>query len=62
MRSGKLQYLDHPVLGILVQAEKYEPPVPEPVPEPEPAAAPEPVPPGAPPMTQPSTESTQTPQ
>lgn len=62
MRSGKLQYLDHPVLGILVQAEKYEPPVPEPEPESEPAAAPEPVPPVAPPKTQPSAESAQTPQ
>jgi hypothetical protein len=33
MRSGKLHYLDHPVLGVLVQAERYEPPVPEPEPE-----------------------------
>lgn len=32
MRSGKLHYLDHPVLGVLVQAERYEPPVPEPEP------------------------------
>jgi hypothetical protein len=30
MRSGKLHYLDHPVLGILVQAERYVPPKPEP--------------------------------
>lgn len=36
MRSGKLHYLDHPVLGVLVQAERYEPPEPEPAPEPEP--------------------------
>ncbi|MEJ2456311.1 MAG: CsiV family protein [Candidatus Thiodiazotropha sp.] len=35
MRSGKLHYLDHPVLGVLVQAERYEPPVPEPELEPE---------------------------
>ncbi len=34
MRSGKLHYLDHPVLGVLVQAERYEPPKPEPEPEP----------------------------
>jgi hypothetical protein len=34
MRSGKLHYLDHPVLGVLVQAERYEPPAPEPDPEP----------------------------
>ncbi len=34
MRSGKLHYLDHPVLGVLVQAERYEPPAPEPEPEP----------------------------
>ncbi len=33
MRSGKLHYLDHPVLGVLVQAERYEPPKPEPEPE-----------------------------
>ncbi|MCU7796038.1 MAG: peptidoglycan binding protein CsiV [Candidatus Thiodiazotropha sp. (ex Myrtea spinifera)] len=33
MRSGKLHYLDHPVLGVLVQAEKYVPPEPEPEPE-----------------------------
>jgi hypothetical protein len=32
MRSGKLHYLDHPVLGVLVQAERYEPPAPEPEP------------------------------
>jgi hypothetical protein len=32
MRSGKLHYLDHPVLGILVQAERYQPPAPEPEP------------------------------
>jgi hypothetical protein len=32
MRSGKLHYIDHPVLGILVQAEKYVPPAPEPEP------------------------------
>ena len=38
MRSGKLQYLDHPVLGVLVQAEKYA--LPEPPPPPEPAPAP----------------------
>lgn len=38
MRSGKLQYLDHPVLGVLVQAEKYE--LPEPPPPPEAAPAP----------------------
>lgn len=25
MRSGKLHYLDHPVLGVLVKAERYEP-------------------------------------
>ncbi|MGD8909653.1 MAG: CsiV family protein [Chromatiales bacterium] len=31
MRSGKLHYLDHPVLGILVQAERYEAPAPEPL-------------------------------
>ncbi|WP_316364925.1 CsiV family protein [Candidatus Thiodiazotropha sp. CDECU1] len=31
MRSGKLYYIDHPVLGILVNAERYEPPQPEPV-------------------------------
>ena len=30
MRSGKLHYLDHPVLGVLVQAERYEPAGPEP--------------------------------
>lgn len=35
MRSGKLLYLDHPVLGVLVQAEKFKLPEPEPVPEPE---------------------------
>jgi hypothetical protein len=35
MRSGKLHYLDHPVLGVLVKAERYEPTVPEPEPEPE---------------------------
>jgi hypothetical protein len=40
MRSGKLHYLDHPVLGILVQAERYEPPAPEPEPEPAPVADP----------------------
>jgi hypothetical protein len=43
MRSGKLHYLDHPVLGILVQAERYEAPTPEPLAEPnetvEPATA-----------------------
>lgn len=39
MRSGKLHYLDHPVLGVLVQAERYEPPVPEPEPEPEPVVS-----------------------
>jgi hypothetical protein len=32
MRSGKLHYIDHPVLGIMVQAEKYVPPEPEPEP------------------------------
>jgi len=31
MRSGKLQLLDHPILGMLVQAEKYEPPKPDPL-------------------------------
>lgn len=31
MRSGKLYYIDHPVLGILVIAKRYEPPQPEPV-------------------------------
>jgi hypothetical protein len=36
MRSGKLQLLDHPVLGMLVQAEKYEPPKPDPLLEPVP--------------------------
>jgi hypothetical protein len=40
MRSGKLHYLDHPVLGVLVQAERYDPPAPEPEPEPEPVAEP----------------------
>ena len=40
MRSGKLHYLDHPVLGVLVQAERYEPPQPEPEPEPEQPTAP----------------------
>ena len=30
MRSGKLHYLDHPVLGVIFKAERYEPPVPEP--------------------------------
>jgi hypothetical protein len=34
MRSGKLHYLDHPVLGVLLEAEKYQPPAPEPAPEP----------------------------
>ena len=34
MRSGKLHYLDHPVLGVMFKAERYEPPVPEPVAEP----------------------------
>ena len=29
MRSGKLHYLDHPVLGVLFKAERYEPPLPE---------------------------------
>ncbi len=32
MRSGKLHYIDHPVLGILVQAERYVPPKPDPKP------------------------------
>lgn len=40
MRSGKLHYLDHPVLGVLVQAQRYEPPPPEPEPEPELPSAP----------------------
>jgi hypothetical protein len=39
MRSGKLHYLDHPVLGIMFKAERYEPPVPEPVAEPAAATA-----------------------
>lgn len=29
MRSGKLHYLDHPVLGMLIIAHRYEPPQPE---------------------------------
>jgi hypothetical protein len=29
MRSGQLYYIDHPVLGMLVTAERYEPPKPE---------------------------------
>jgi hypothetical protein len=41
MRSGKLHYIDHPVLGILVQAEKYVPPEPEPEPVVESTAPPE---------------------
>jgi hypothetical protein len=35
MRSGKLTYIDHPMLGILVQAEKFVPREPEPEPLPE---------------------------
>ncbi|MES9968693.1 MAG: CsiV family protein [Candidatus Thiodiazotropha sp.] len=31
MRSGKLYYIDHPVLGILATAERYQPPQPEPI-------------------------------
>jgi hypothetical protein len=58
MRSGKLYYLDHPVLGVLVQAEKYTPPVPKP----EPPAAPEPLAPVTPSDAQPTAESAQTPQ
>jgi len=34
LRSGKLHLLDHPILGVLVQAEKYEPPKPDPLAEP----------------------------
>ena len=34
MRSGELHYLDHPVLGIMFKAERYEPVTPEPVAEP----------------------------
>ena len=48
MRSGELHYLDHPVLGILVEARPVElPPAPEPevAPEGEAADAPTPVPP-----------------
>ncbi len=41
MRSGKLHYLDHPLLGVLVQAQRYEPPAPEPEAEPVPVAAPD---------------------
>ncbi len=37
MRSGKLHYLDHPVLGVLVQAERYAPAKSEPEPVLEPA-------------------------
>jgi hypothetical protein len=40
MRSGKLHYLDHPVLGVLVEAERYEPPAPEPEPESDPNTSP----------------------
>lgn len=29
MRSGKLHYIDHPVIGLLTIAERYEPPQPE---------------------------------
>ncbi|MEW8624179.1 MAG: CsiV family protein [Candidatus Thiodiazotropha sp.] len=36
MRSGKLHYLDHPVLGILAIANRYEIPAPPEEPEPEP--------------------------
>lgn len=31
LRSGKLHLLDHPVLGVLIKAEKYEPPKPDPL-------------------------------
>lgn len=31
MRSGKLHYIDHPVIGLLAVAERYVPPEPEPV-------------------------------
>ncbi|MEJ2425150.1 MAG: CsiV family protein [Candidatus Thiodiazotropha sp.] len=34
MRSGQLNYLDHPVLGIITVAERYQPPVIEPEPTP----------------------------
>ncbi|MET0090835.1 MAG: CsiV family protein [Candidatus Thiodiazotropha sp.] len=37
MRSGQLNYLDHPVLGIIAVAERYEIPVIEPVPTVDPA-------------------------
>ena len=61
MRSGKLHYLDHPLLGVLVQAEKYVPPEPEPEPSPvletetaEPVQAPSPE--GSVPATSPPTQ------
>ena len=45
MRSGELHYLDHPRVGILVQAERYQP-EPEPVPaEDTPVGEPRPTPP-----------------
>ncbi|MEW8507897.1 MAG: CsiV family protein [Candidatus Thiodiazotropha sp.] len=31
MRSGKLHYIDHPVIGLLAVAERYVPPEPEPI-------------------------------
>ncbi len=41
MRSGQLNYLDHPVLGVIAVAERYEPPVVEQTPPPaEPAPEP----------------------
>lgn len=44
MRSGKLHYLDHPVLGLLTIAERYEPPQPEIIEPPVPVQTPVPVP------------------